>query len=65
MPRRVGNFFFRSTGLPTVMRKNQPLVLRSNFGVQESTPGSAVEHCRVPGHRGGGVLLYVCTGLGL
>ena len=28
----AGKFFFRGTGLPTVMRKNQPLVPRSNFG---------------------------------
>ena len=25
------NFFFRGTGLPTAVRKNQPLVPRSNF----------------------------------
>ena len=33
MPRRNApdNFFFRGTGLPTVMRKNQPLVPRSNI----------------------------------
>ena len=29
---RAGNFFFRGTGLPTAVRKNQPLVPRSNFG---------------------------------
>ena len=29
---RAEIFFFRGTGLPTVMRKNQPLVPRSNFG---------------------------------
>ena len=47
-------FFFRGTGLPTVMRKNQPLVPRSNFGAQELTPGSAVEHCRFLDTGGGG-----------
>ena len=26
------NFLFRGAGLPMVMRKNQPLVPRSNFG---------------------------------
>ena len=36
------------------MRKNQPLVLRSNFGAQEPTPGSAVEHCRFLDTGGGG-----------
>ena len=28
---RAGNFFFRGTGLPTAVRKNQPLVPRSNI----------------------------------
>ena len=44
-----------SAGLPTVMPKNQPLVPQSNFGAQEPTPGSAVEHCRFLGTGGGGV----------
>ena len=51
---RAGKLFFRGTGLPTVMRKNQPLVPRSNFGAQEPTPGSAVEHCRFLDTGGGG-----------
>ena len=45
---RAGKFFFRGTGLPTAVRKNQPLVPRSNLGgkrAQEPTPGSAVKHC--------------------
>ena len=29
---RAGKFFFRGTGLPTAVRKNQPLVPRSNLG---------------------------------
>ena len=59
MAQRAGNFFFRGTGLPTVMRKNQPLVPRSNFGAQEPTPGSAVEHCRFLDTGGGGVTIFV------
>ena len=50
----VGKERVCGTGLPTVMRKNQPLVPRSNFGAQEPTPGSAVEHCRFLDTGGGG-----------
>ena len=57
--RNVPENFFRGTVLPTVMRKNQPLVPRSNFGgkcAQEPPPGSAVKHCRFLGTGGGGYL---------
>ena len=36
----TGKFCFRGTGLPTVMRKNQPLVPRSNFGGKVCTKGT-------------------------
>ena len=51
------NFFFRGTGLPTVMHKNQPLVPRSNFG-GKACAGTARwfrgQTLSVPGHGGGG-----------
>ena len=47
MPWRVGNFFFCGTGLPTVMRKNQPLVPRSNIAGSWTRGG------------GGGVSIHV------
>ena len=55
--RNAPGIFFRGTGLPTVMRKNKPLVPRSNFGgecAQEPPPCSAVKHCRFLGTGGGG-----------
>ena len=51
-------FFFCGTGLPTVMRKNQPLVPRSNLGgnaCSRTAPCSAVKHCWFLGTGGGGV----------
>ena len=54
---RAGNFFFRGTGLPTVMRKNQPLVPRSNFGGKacaRTTPWFSGQALLVLGHGGGG-----------
>ena len=54
---RAGKFFFRGTGLPTVMRKNQPLVPRSNFGRKacaRTAPWFRGQTLPVPGHGGGG-----------
>ena len=51
------NFFFRGTGLPRVMRKNQPLVPRSNFGGKACARTACWfrgQTLPVPGHRGGG-----------
>ena len=71
MPRRNApeNFFSAVRGCPRscartnpwfrgriLVRKNRPLVPRSNFGAQEPTPGSAVEHCRFLDTGGGGVV---------
>ena len=53
-------FFFRGTGLPTVMRKNQPLVPRSNFSGEmcaRTAPWFRGQTLPVPGHGGGGVPL--------
>ena len=48
--------FFRGTGLPTVMRKHQPLVPRSNFGGKvcaRTAPWFRSQTLLVPGHGGG------------
>ena len=53
---RAGIFFFRGTGLPSVMRKNQPLVPRSNFGGKacaRTAPWFCGQTLPVPGHGGG------------
>ena len=45
------------SGLPTVMRKNQPLVPRSNFGGKvcaRTAPWFRGQTLLVPGHGGGG-----------
>ena len=58
---RAGKCFFRGTGLPTAVRKNQPLVPRSNFGGKvcaRTDPGSAVKHCRFL-DKGGGVRIPI------
>ena len=50
--------FFRGTGLPTVMRKNRPLVPRSNFwgkACARTAPWFRGQTLPVPGHGGGGV----------
>ena len=55
-------FFFRGTGLPTAVRKNQPLVPRSNLGGKEcarTDPWFRGQTLLVPGHGGGGVALKV------
>ena len=59
MPRRNAPEIFspRGTGLPTVMRKNQPLVPRSNFGGKacaRTAPCFRSQTLLVPGHGGGG-----------
>ena len=49
-------FFFRGTGLPTVMRKTQPLVPRSNFGGKACARTARWfrgQTLPVPGHGGG------------
>ena len=54
---RAGKFFFRDTGLPTAVRKNQPLVPRSNFGGKvcaRTDPWFRGQTLPVPGHGGGG-----------
>ena len=54
---RTGKFFFRGMGLPTVMRKNQPLVPRSNFGGKacaRTAPWFRGQTLLVLGHGGGG-----------
>ena len=51
------NFFFRGTGLPTAVRKNQPLVPRSNLGAKvcsRTDPWFRGQTLLVPGHGGGG-----------
>ena len=62
---------FCGTGLPTVVRKNQLLVPRLNFGgqcAQEPTPGSTVKRCQFLDTWGGGegtklyyTVLYIFT----
>ena len=56
MPRRnAPEIFFRGTGLPTVMRKNQPLVPPSNFwgkACARTAPWFCGQTLPVPGHRG-------------
>ena len=50
--------FFRGTGLPTAVRKNQPPVPRSNFGGKvcaRTDPWFRGQTLPVPGHGGGGV----------
>ena len=58
MPRRIApENFFRNTGLPTIMRKNQPLVRGRILGgkcAREPPPGSAAKHCRFLDTGGGG-----------
>ena len=52
-------FFFRGTGLPTAVRKNQPLVPRSNLGGKvcaRTNPWFRGQTLLVLGHGGGGVL---------
>ena len=57
------NFFFRGTGLPTAVRKNQPLVPRSNLGgtvCARTNPWFRGQTLLVLGHGGGGyVYVYV------
>ena len=60
------NFFFRGTGLPTAVRKNQPLVPRSNLGgtvCARTNPWFRGQTLLVLGHGGGGyiriILCYV------
>ena len=53
----AGNFFFRGTGLLTVLCKNQPRIPWSSFpgkACAGTSPGSVVEHCRFLDTRGGG-----------
>ena len=55
-PAQRQKIVFRGTGLPTVMRKNQPVVLRSNFGGKaciRTTPWFRGQTLPVPGHGGG------------
>ena len=50
-------FFFRGTGLPTAVRKNQPLVPRSNLGGKvcaRTDPWFRGQTLPVLGHGGGG-----------
>ena len=59
------NFFFRGTALPTAVRKNQPLVPRSNLGGKvcaRTDPWFRGQTLPVLGHGGGGV--HSCTGIG-
>ena len=61
---RAGKFFFRGTGLPTVMRKNQSLVPRSNFvgkTCARTAPWFRGQTLPVPGHRAGGCNVCVCV----
>ena len=54
---RAGNFFGRGTGLPTAVRKNQPLVPRSNLGGKvcaRTNPWFRGQTLLVLGHGGGG-----------
>ena len=53
--------FFRGTGLPTVMRKNQPLVPWSNFGGKvcaRTARWFCGQTLPVPGHGGGGTQTF-------
>ena len=53
---RAGKFFFRGTGLPTAVRKSQPLVPRSNLGGKvcaRTDPWFHGQTLLVPGHGGG------------
>ena len=57
LAQRAGNFFFRGMGLPTAVRKNQPLVPRSNLGGKvcaRTDPWFRGQTLLVPGHGGGG-----------
>ena len=54
---RAGKLFFRGTRLPTAVRKNQPLVPRSNLGGKvcaRTDPWFRGQTLLVPGHGGGG-----------
>ena len=68
-PRR--KFFFRGTGLPTAVRKNQPLVPRSNLGGKvcaRTDPWFRGQTLLVPGHGGGGYIfghLYTLVTFGV
>ena len=56
LAQRAGNFFFRGTGLPTAVRKNQPLVPRSNLGGKvcaRTNPWFRGQTLLVLGHGGG------------
>ena len=58
LAQRAGKFFFRGTGLPTAVRKNQPLVPRSNLGGKvcaRTNPWFRGQTSLVLGHGGGGV----------
>ena len=62
--RNAPEIFFRGTGLPTAVRKNQPLVPRSNLGGKvcaRTNPWFRGQTLLVPGHGGGGV--SDCTAL--
>ena len=53
----MNEFFFRGTGLPTAVRKNQPLVPRSNLGGKvcaRTNPWFRGQTLLVLGHGGGG-----------
>ena len=55
--RNAPEIFFRGTGLPTAVRKNQPLVPRSNLGGKvcaRTNPWFRGQTLLVPGHGGGG-----------
>ena len=60
LAQRAGKFFFfRGTGLPTAVRKNQPLVPRSNLGGKvcaRTNPWFRGQTWLVLGHGGGGYL---------
>ena len=61
---RAGNFFFRGTGLPTAVRKNQPLVPRSNLGEKvcaRTNPWFRGQTLLVLGHGGGGYYVHSAT----
>ena len=71
MPRRNApeNIFPAVRGwLPTVVRKNQPLVPRSNFGGKvcaRTAPWFRGQTLLVPGHGGGKVQVNLCLHAGL
>ena len=55
---RAGKCFFRGTGLPKAVCKNQPLVPRSNLGGKvcaRTDPWFRGQTLLVPGHGGGRV----------